>query len=128
MPFGLSYIQPKQHETLLLIEGEINCISVWQCQVPDLSVLSFGAEGGGDNRVLESISVQYKNVYVWADDVFDDEKKKNRASELRGFIRGKGQAVRSVKKDGTKYDANHLLKIGALPMFIDNILSKTGES
>ncbi|MCZ2127425.1 MAG: hypothetical protein LC099_06575 [Anaerolineales bacterium] len=119
-PFGLFDAMP--FDTLIFVEGELNCISARQCEPRGLSVLSFGSEGGGDNRALKAIASRYKSVYVWADDLWDNPKQAQRAKELRTLICGKGRALRSVKDSGIKQDANQLLQSGALPEFLSRVV------
>jgi len=121
VPFGLSYAL-ESHHTLLLVEGELNCVSAWQCRPAGVSCLSFGSEGGGDARILQSVASRYQNVFVWADDVWDNPKQKARAAELQSLVTGRGKALRSPKDDGVKHDANQLLKVGALPEFLSRVL------
>ncbi|RJP51873.1 MAG: hypothetical protein C4586_03725 [Anaerolineaceae bacterium] len=123
VPFGLWDALPGFHDSLLLVEGELNCISAWQCRPAGVSVLSFGGEGSGDARAMQSIAARYKNVYVWADDVWDNPKQVNRAKELRALVRGRGRALRSVKQDEVKQDANQLLQVGALDIFLSAVLN-----
>jgi hypothetical protein len=123
IPFGLWDALPGFHHSLLLIEGELNCISVSQCRPAGVSVLSFGSEGGGDIRALKAIAKRYPNVYVWADDVWDNPNQKQHARELHALIRGKGKPLRSVKQDEVKQDANQLLQVGALAGFLSRVLN-----
>jgi hypothetical protein len=127
VPYGLVNAL-ESHHTLLLIEGEFNCDSALQCRPAGVSVLSFGSEGGGDNRVLQSLASRYQNVFVWADDVWNNPKQAQRAKELRALVRGRGKALRSVKQDEVKQDANQLLKVGALPEFLSRVLGVECES
>lgn len=122
VPFGLWDALPNFHDSLLFVEGELNCISVSQCRPAGLSVLSFGSEGSGDARAMQAIAARYKNVYVWADDVWDNPKQAKHAKELRSLIRGRGVALRSVKQDEIKQDANQLLQVGALDAFLSHVL------
>ncbi len=122
VPFGLWAALPEYHHSVLFVEGELNCLSAWQCVPAGVSVLSFGSEGGGDARAMQSIAARYKNVYMWADDVWDNPKQINHAKELRALVRGRGAALRSVKENGVKYDANQLLQVGALPEFLSAVL------
>ena len=123
-PFGLAYALPESHHTLLLVEGELNCVSVWQCQPPGVSVLSFGSEGSGDSRMLQAVAARYENVFVWADDVWDAPHRSARAQELRSLVSGQGKALRSVKQGGLKRDANQYLQDGLLPEFLARVLGK----
>ncbi len=127
VPFGLSYAL-ESHHTLLLVEGELNCASAWQSQPEGVTCLSFGSEGGGDVRILQSLASRYQNVFVWADDVWDNPKHAQRAKELRALVRGRGVALRSVKQDEIKQDANQLLKVGALPEFLSRVLGVECEN
>lgn len=122
MPFGLWAALPNYHHTLALFEGELNCLSAWQCQPAGVDTLSFGSEGGGSARVLQTLAARYENVFVWADDIWDDTKKKARAAELQSLVTGRGKLLRSPKENGVKYDANQLLQIGALPEFLSRVL------
>ncbi len=122
LPFGMFDILPGFHHTLLLVEGEINCISVTQCRMNGVSVLSFGSEGGGRHDVLRAIAEKYKRVFVWADDVNPQQAK--RAEELRALVRGGGRVLRSPKRDGAKWDANQLLQAGALGEFLASVFSQ----
>jgi hypothetical protein len=110
------------HETLLLVEGEFNALSVWQCRPRGVSVLSFGSEGGGRFDVLQIIAKKYQDVFVWADDIWDNPKQVQHAKDFRGLLKGTGQAIQSVKRAGVKQDANELLKLGALADFLSHIL------
>lgn len=123
LPFGLWSACPDFHHSLLFVEGELNCLSVWQCRPAGVSVLSFGGEGSGDNRAMQSIAARYKNVYVWADDVWDNPKQAKHAAELRALVRGRGIALRSVKQDEIKRDANQLLQAGALDIYLSAVLN-----
>jgi hypothetical protein len=107
---------------LLLVEGEINTLSVWQCRPRGVSVLSFGSEGGGDLHIIQAMAKHYDHIFVWADDVWDNSKQGMRAKELRALVKGRGLALRSVKQDGVKHDANELLMCGALNDFLTRIL------
>jgi hypothetical protein len=127
-PFGLWDAMPGIHHTLLLIEGEFNCLSVWQCRPRGVTCLSFGAQGAGDMRILQRMATVYERVFVWADDVWSNPKQAEHAKELRALIKADGLALRSVKEDGVKHDANELLMRGALPDFLTQILGVECQS
>lgn len=127
VPFGLRDMLSGSH-SLLYIEGEFNCISVSQCRPAGVSILSFGSEGGGDPRILQSLAGRYKNVYVWADDIWDNPKQSKHAKELRALVRGRGTALRSVKHGEVKQDANQLLQAGALSEFLSRVLGVECEN
>lgn len=129
VPYGLFSIL-ESHHTLGIFEGEFNCDSVLQCQPAGVSVVSFGSEGGGDARILQTLASGYKNIFVWADDLWDDPKKKARAAELQSLIKGRYKnPLRSPKDDnGVKWDANQFLKAGALPEFLSRVLGVDCEN
>ncbi len=119
--FGLGHAVPS-HQTLLFIEGEFNCLSVNQCMPSGLTCLSFGSEGGGDERTMQAIAEHYEHVFVWADDLWDNPRLMMRAKDLRALVKGNGKKLQSVKQDGIKFDANELLKREALHSFLTQIL------
>lgn len=121
LPFGMFDILPGFHRTLLLVEGEFNCISVAQCRPAGMSVLSFGGEVGGRLDVLQAIVDKFANVFVWADDIWDNPRQAKRATELRALVRGRGKTLRSARRDGVKWDANQLLQAGVLPEFLGRV-------
>ena len=59
-------------ETLLLVEGELNALSLWQVAGGDADVLSWGPQGNiARSSVLKQIvdlAARYQQVVVWADD------------------------------------------------------------
>jgi hypothetical protein len=57
-----------EHETLLLVEGEINALSIWQCIPEGVTCLSFGSETGGRIEILKKLITRYRRVVVWAND------------------------------------------------------------
>ncbi len=123
-PFGLAYLRAAD-PILLLVEGELNCVSVWQCQPAGVSVLSFGSEGSGDPFMLQAVAGRYPNVFVWADDVWDNPAQKARSQQLRSLLAGRGRALRSVTQQQVKQDANQLLQDGVLPDFLAHVLGGT---
>jgi hypothetical protein len=121
LPFGLCHAL-ESDSVLLLVEGEMNALSAWQLQPRGVTCLSFGSEGGGRVDVLEAIAKRYQHVFVWADDLWDNPKQEQRAKDLRGLVKGRGKALRSVVQNGVKHDANQLLQFGALDRFLFRVL------
>ena len=101
--------------TLLLVEGEINALSLWQCRPRGVSVLSFGSQGGGRADVLQIIAKKYERVFVWCDDAAWTMK-------YQSMLARPCQKIQSLKIDGDKLDANQLLQKGELHYFINHIL------
>lgn len=50
--------------TLLLVEGELNALSLWQQRPQGTTVLSIGSEGGGRPEILAKIAQRYKRVFI----------------------------------------------------------------
>lgn len=110
--FGLG-LAGKHHQTLWLIEGELNAISLWQALTRagcvNWDVVSFGAEHGATSPVIRSLAGNYRQVIVWADDPGQV------ASDMRAIPDAFG--LRSPEYDGQKLDANALLQRGILAEF-----------
>lgn len=96
---------PLAHRSLVLVEGEFNCMSIWQAVWPLVDVFSFGAEGGSTPDAFLPIAARYRCVIVWK-----DEEEKAKAEALRLLEVGvTGGWMRSETADG-KRDANDLLQ------------------
>jgi hypothetical protein len=101
--------------TLLLVEGEINALSLWQCRPRGVTVLSFGSEGGGRADVLQAIAKKYRRVMVWCDDAA-------RTRQYQAMLARPCEKIQSLIVDGEKLDANSLLQKGELHNFIAHVL------
>ena len=115
--FGLAHALPTD-ETLLLLEGEFNALSAWQCLPAGVSVLSFGSEGGARPWLLRGLARRYRRIFVWL-----DEREKARAARE---LMARSLALRSPEVNGRKLDANEMLKAGFLPEFLARVLQKQG--
>lgn len=117
-------------DTLILCEGELNAMSLWQT-VQDIGhgdhvdVLSFGAEGGAKSGLVVDLARKYRRVVVWVD-------QGDKARDLAGTIGGDVLALQSPEIDGKKYDANDALQAGLLADVLARFLSdrqpQTGTS
>lgn len=103
------------HQTLLLVEGEINALSVWQCLPSGVTCLSIGSQTGGRPDILQTLSKQYENIVVWTDD-------SKRAGEIRDIFRQPTTALCSPKINAQKWDANRMLVEGVLKDFLSRKL------
>lgn len=108
----------RNSDTLIVCEGEINALSLWQATSYD--VVSFGSESSKGNaatkQAIADLAQRYDRVLVWAD-------KGKIAAELAALIGNKAKAIRSPKgKDGEKRDANDLLQMGMLTEIIERRL------
>jgi hypothetical protein len=107
--FGFQHILLGTDDTLLLVEGEFNAMSVWQCMPSRVSVMSMGSQNVSRPEVLRVVADRFKRVFVWMDDATQA------ASVAKSLQHVNAQALRSPEQDGTKYDANQFLQIGLLP-------------
>ena len=112
--FGLWDVT-ESHNTLLLVEGEINALSLWQCIPRGVNVISFGSEDGGRAPVLQAFAKKYESVFVWCDDV-------TRTNQYESMLSRPCQKIQSLKIDGNKLDANWLLQKNELHNFLNHIL------
>jgi len=103
-------------KTLLIIEGEINALSVWQCQPHGVSVLSIGSEGGGPGELLAKIAKYYQRVFIWCDEASQTNKHKKESA------RPDAKGLQTPIIDGVKLDANKLLQRGQLVDFINKMI------
>lgn len=105
----------KTDTTLLLVEGEINALSLWQCRPQGTTVLSIGSEGGGRGYILQKLADLYPRVFIWCDDPA-------RTRKYQAMITKPAKGLQSPIIDGRKIDANNLLQAGKLCDFIRHIL------
>ena len=98
------------HTHLLLVEGELNALSIWQMQAEGLTVLSFGSEGATRPEILRAVASGVGVVYLWADDPA-------RALQLAGCVPGV-VPIRSPHLQGKEWDANQMLQAGNLAEFL----------
>lgn len=106
----------RNSNTLIVCEGEINALSLWQATSYD--VASFGSESttAVTKQAIADLAQRYDRVLVWAD-------KGKIAAELAALIGDKAKATPSPKgKDGKKRDANDLLQVGMLTAIIERRL------
>ncbi len=118
VPFGLCYCTPDWPDplTLLVVEGELNALSVWQCAPERLDVVSTGSQTPSQVGlgVLVGLARRYAQVVVWLD---DGDKAKDLARKL-----GAGGALQSPLVGGAKLDANALLQQDGLHDFLREAL------
>ena len=125
-PAGLRYVARKgskpifygmhnafdHHETLYIVEGELNAISIMQCVFEGASVLSFGSETitHAQRALLPTLAKNYQRVIIWTD-------KGEKAIEAQAAI---GRKCVLLKSPNGK-DANDLLVAGVLHDFIQKV-------
>ena len=118
--FGWQALQgPGKVDTLIICEGELNALSLWQAGQGRIDVLSVGGEGMIAHlpQPVIDLAKQYQRVIVWAD---------------RGTLADSAAlaidaaSMRSPMIDGYPKgaDANDLLKMGKLGALLDNMLQR----
>ena len=113
--YGLAYAL-ESDTRLLLVEGEINALSIWQCQPQGVSVVSVGSEGGGRPEILRALAQRYQRVLVWLD-------KPEKARALAAALGCPHPTLlQSPRLDGEKWDANRMLQAGELQGFLKAVL------
>jgi hypothetical protein len=104
---------------LLLMEGEINALSVMQCHPAGFNVLSIGSDNFTEAQaaLLRPLAALHKRVTIWTDDPAKSEPIKAALSHLEA------QRLQSPMIEGKKYDANQLLQAGLLADFLSTVLN-----
>lgn len=106
------------YDVLLVVEGELNAVSVWQAARGlgwrHLDVISVGAQDGIRARALADVVCDFRRIVLWADDakvVTSGRQAAPRATMLQSPI-----------IDGVKWDANAQLVAGILNEFLITIM------
>jgi len=109
--FGLDL--RKGRETLILTEGELNAVSLWQVAHTQADVLSFGSQEGIVNgrtqRLARAIADEYERVFIWLDE------KPRATAAVQAIAPGNGYALWS---EGGR-DANDRLQDGSLADWLE---------
>ena len=104
-------------DTLILVEGEVNAMSIWQVVRDlgrrDVDVVSFGSESGAIHEQALTLAKQYRRVIVWAD----------KADRARQAIQSIGEHAHGLQSP-ENLDANDLLQAGLLAEFVGLALQK----
>jgi hypothetical protein len=108
--FGLSHVIPNARN-LLVIEGELNAISIIQQMPRGLATVSIGSETNMPAAALRKLADRYERVFIWMDD-------KERAQELQRRMGRDATILKSPIAKGQKYDANLMLQAGVLPEYL----------
>lgn len=106
--------------TLVLCEGEINAMSIWQtAQMWNWDVLSLGSESQKLTPGAVAFAERYSRVIAWMD---KPEIARKVMSQIAGAV-----AVNSPVVDGRKVDANDMLKSGQLAEFLIEVRLHEGS-
>ena len=96
----------------MLVEGELNTMSIWQCLPCRVAVVSIGGQNSSLPGVLRILAKPFKRVEVWTDD-------ENESSKVaRDLQHVSARSIHSPVIGGVKYDANAALQAGFLPDFL----------
>ena len=110
--FGLDLLAGRR--ALILVEGELNAVSIWQAARDLVDVVSFGAQDSAVGKAfpyIERLARRYERVIVWTDDAA-------RSQAAHQALAGKALALRSPQG----LDANDLLQRGELRPFVAEAL------
>jgi hypothetical protein len=103
--------------TLLICEGELNAVSIWQAaHNTNLHVLSLGSESAHITPAMAAHAAQYERVLIWMD-------KGERARAAMGALPG----AYGIQSPGGQ-DANDLLQAGALAGFVGQIRAAAAQT
>lgn len=104
---GQAVAGPERASTLVLVEGELNAMSIWQvARWTELDVLSLGSESAKLPEAMRHIAARYRTVLTWFD---RPEVARKLAAALPGAC--------PICSPGGK-DANDLLREGLLGGFL----------
>lgn len=118
--FGLQRLAAQP--TLLLVEGELNAVSLWQsCRDLGVDVLSWGPQGNLLWPPVTQLAMQvmqpYQQVLLWADEV-------EMVHKLHTHLRHKGVTLPTILTTASPLgrDANDLLLRGELRDYVQQVL------
>lgn len=111
----------EERRTLILCEGEINAMSIWQTQhEAALDVLSVGSESAKITQPMIDYARRFMRVIVWMDKPYVSR-------QLMDKIPG-AYGISSPVIEGQKRDANDLLCEGLLGAYLATLRFKAAQS
>lgn len=119
--FGWQAIKgPDVVDTLIICEGEMNCLSIWQAGNGTIDTLSTGTESMIEHlpQPVIDLAQRYRNVIVWAD---RREVARAAAAALPGAASMRSHVTPSYPKG---MDANDTLKAGLLSDLLVGMVAK----
>jgi DNA primase len=121
--YGLSWIS-ETHDTLLIVEGEFNALSLWQIAMIGTSVISFGSESIKSEQITlaRALAARFLRVIVWMD---NPAKCRNVTTAL---LHPNIEQLKSPEIDSLKFDANALLQRNLLSAFLERAISKACDN
>lgn len=117
--FGAQHLGESLRSALIIVEGELNAVSIWQAAHDLVDVVSFGPEGnvGKAAEHLRQLAGRYGRVIVWAD-------KPEVALMAQQALAGADMALKSPGG----FDANDLLQQDLLRDFIVEVTGRLPDS
>lgn len=113
----------ENYRTLVICEGELNAISIWQVTEPwRWDVLSLGSESAKLSQAAIDYARQFGRVLVWMD-------RAPVARDLVALLMPLAFGVNSpAREGGGKLDANDLLQLGKLGEFLATVRMRACKS
>ena len=121
--FG-GHLLGQRHDTLILCEGELNAVSIWQAVhalgSTAVDVVSFGSQGAATSAAVLAVAQPYRRIILWADET----------APVRACLAALGSRAFGLKSPTTgadpplKLDANALLQRGLLGDLLNRALSR----
>jgi hypothetical protein len=101
-------------KTLLVVEGELNAVSILQTRPRGVSVVSMGSQQIREDAapILQALAKHYNRIVIWTDDPAKGKQIRERMNRPDAWL------LKSPVMDGVKYDASQMLQAGLLVEFI----------
>jgi hypothetical protein len=127
--FGLQ-MRGGHGDTVILCEGELNAISIWQALHMDgvaiVDVVSFGAEGGDRSEWVAELCRRYRRVVFWIDKPEEVRAAMANVPGSYGLCSPNGPSLPGRADEPSKLDANEMLQAGILGEFLQLALAAFG--
>jgi hypothetical protein len=123
--FG-GHLLGQQHDTLILCEGELNAVSIWQAVytlgIPAVDVVSFGSQGAAVAEPALALARRYRQIILWADETAPVRACLAALGSRAFGLRSPTAAAEGVAS--VKLDANALLQRGLLEDLLRRALAR----
>jgi len=101
-------------DKLVIVEGEMNAMSVWQTKPEKTAVISIGSDTNIQSEQLRLLARNFNQSFIWLDNI-------EKCVELRSLLPG-STAVQSQISGNVKLDANMMLQNRTLSDFISQMI------
>lgn len=123
--YGINLLQG--HDVLVVTEGELNAVSLWQAVGDLVDCVSIGSESALAQletvREAREIAARYRFVLAWLDDPA-----RARAAREALVPSANVWPIRSPVDDGHKLDANEMLQAGVLRRFVLDVIASIARN